>query len=142
MDARAGPVSQDLNLHVAGLFHEFFQIDLGGAEGGGGLRLTRVKGLRQSPAPPRPVPPPRPPPPAAALRIRGNPTASAALWAWSSSFSGPSLPGMIGAPACRASSRPWALSPMRRMASGDGPMNVIPQARQISANAAFSGRNP
>jgi hypothetical protein len=31
---------------------------------------------------------------------------------------------------------------MSRMASGDGPMKVMPHPRQISAKAAFSERSP
>jgi hypothetical protein len=34
------------------------------------------------------------------------------------------------------------LSPIRRIASGDGPMNVIEHARHTSAKAGFSARNP
>ncbi len=68
--------------------------------------------------------------------------ASASAWASSTPSSGPSLPGTTGAPACLAMERAWALSPMSRMASGDGPMKVMPQARQISAKAAFSDRRP
>ena len=57
-------------------------------------------------------------------------------------FAGPSLPGRMGTPAFFAVSRATALSPMSRMASGVGPMNVRPHSRAISANAAFSARKP
>ncbi len=85
---------------------------------------------------------PRPPPPAAALTMTGYPIESARVCASSTPESGPSLPGTTGAPACLAISRAWALSPMRRMASGDGPMKVMPHARQISAKAEFSASRP
>ena len=39
---------------------------------------------------------------------------------------GPSLPGRIGTPAFFAVSRATALSPIRRIDSGVGPMNVMP----------------
>ncbi len=67
---------------------------------------------------------------------------SASAWASSTPFNGPSLPGTTGAPACFAMTRAWALSPISRIASGEGPMNVMPQARQTSANVGFSARSP
>jgi hypothetical protein len=85
---------------------------------------------------------PRPPPPAAALKITGKPAASATSTASASSLSGSSLPGTTGTPACLAITRACALSPIKRIASGEGPMNVRPQARQMSAKAGFSARKP
>ena len=54
----------------------------------------------------------------------------------------PSVPGTIGTPADSASSRALTLLPIRVMAWVDGPMNVMPEAWQSSANSAFSDRNP
>jgi len=85
---------------------------------------------------------PRPPPPAAALKMTGKPAASATSAASLSSLRGISLPGITGTPACLAITRAWALSPISRMASGEGPMKVRPHARQISAKAGFSARKP
>ena len=50
--------------------------------------------------------------------------------------------GVTGTPAFFIVSRALALSPIIRMLSGDGPMNVILQFSQISAKWAFSARNP
>ena len=85
---------------------------------------------------------PRPPPPAAAFKMIGYPICAATSWASSASRSGVTLPGTIGTLACCASWRACALSPIRRIASGDGPTKVIEQERQISAKAAFSARKP
>ncbi len=68
--------------------------------------------------------------------------ASASAWASSTPRRAPSLPGTTGAPACFAISRACALSPISRMVSGDGPMKVMPHARQTSAKVAFSARSP
>ena len=67
---------------------------------------------------------------------------SASACASSTPSSGPWLPGTTGAPAALAMPRACALSPMSRIASGDGPMNVMPQARHTSANVEFSERSP
>ena len=52
------------------------------------------------------------------------------------------MPGTIGTPADSAISRALTLLPIRVMACVDGPMNVMPEAWQSSANSAFSDRNP
>ncbi len=62
-----------------------------------------------------------------------------------SGTSGPSgsfVPGTTGTPAAIASARAAVLLPIRSMASGEGPMKVIPASRQARANPAFSARNP
>ena len=50
--------------------------------------------------------------------------------------------GRIGTPALVTVWRALILSPISRMFSGVGPMKVMPQLPQISANSAFSERNP
>ena len=55
---------------------------------------------------------------------------------------GPSEPGTTGTPAAAMVSRATDLSPMRSMASGDGPMNVSPDSAHARAKAAFSARKP
>ena len=85
---------------------------------------------------------PLPPPPATALISTGYPSRFATASASSGVFTTPSLPGVTGTPARFMISRARDLSPMSRMFSGDGPMNVIPQSSQISAKCAFSDKNP
>jgi hypothetical protein len=53
-----------------------------------------------------------------------------------------SLPGVVGTPASRMMRLAVALSPIEAMTVGEGPMNVSPWSRAISANRAFSARNP
>ncbi len=85
---------------------------------------------------------PRPPPPAAALRMTGKPICSAWASASSASFRKPRAPGRSGRPAFSAASRAATLFPMSRIISGRGPMNFSPMFWTISANPAFSERNP
>ena len=85
---------------------------------------------------------PRPPPPADALTMTGNPISRAMTVASSTSLSIPSLPGTIGRPAVFMVRLASALSPMRRIISGLGPMNVNPHDSQTSTKCAFSDRNP
>jgi len=59
-----------------------------------------------------------------------------------SSFTVPRLPGMIGTPAASIVSRARALSPIRRMTLGLGPMNRRWQASHTSAKCADSARKP
>jgi hypothetical protein len=74
--------------------------------------------------------------------ITGKPIVFATSVASSTLLTAPSLPGMIGTPAAFAVSRARALSPMRRMASGGGPMNVSRHSPTISAKCGFSERKP
>ncbi len=85
---------------------------------------------------------PFPPPPAAALMMTGKPISRAAASASSTSATGPGVPGTMGSPAACARRRASALSPMLRICSGVGPMKVMFDALTISANSAFSARNP
>jgi hypothetical protein len=48
----------------------------------------------------------------------------------------PMLPGTTGTPASRMRALARALSPMRAIVSGEGPMKTIPAAWQISAKCA------
>ena len=84
---------------------------------------------------------PRPPPPAAALRITGRPIRSACSSSWFSELIVPE-PGRIGTPAFCIASRARILSPIRRIASGGGPIQVSPQRAVTSANSASSARKP
>ena len=85
---------------------------------------------------------PFPPPPAVALIMTGNPISRARASASSSSSTMPSEPGTTGTPAARIVSRATALSPMARIWSGVGPTKTRSERWQISANSAFSARNP
>ena len=76
---------------------------------------------------------PRPPPPAEALRITGKPMSFATRTAFSSSSTTPCDPGTTGTPALIMAFLARLLSPIRRMAWGPGPMNVMLHASQISA---------
>ena len=77
-----------------------------------------------------------------ALTMMGYPTRAAKLTASDGSVMPRSVPGTMGTPAFLAISRAWTLLPIKRMASGDGPMKVMPEASHIVANSAFSERNP
>ena len=54
----------------------------------------------------------------------------------------PVAPGRIGTPAFFIARRARALSPIRRMTCGSGPMKRMWQASQTSARYALSERNP
>ena len=54
----------------------------------------------------------------------------------------PSDPGVVGTPARRATRFASILSPIRRITSALGPMNVTSPFSHSSANAAFSDTNP
>jgi hypothetical protein len=58
------------------------------------------------------------------------------------SATGSGLPGTIGTPAAAMRRRASVLSPIARIASADGPMNVRPASAHASANRQFSDRNP
>ena len=99
-----------------------------------------AKRLRKSPSS-RAALIPFPPPPEEALIITGKPMRRASSNASSSSSSG-AEPGTTGTPASIIVRRASALSPMRRICSGVGPMKTRPLRSQISANSAFSARKP
>ena len=54
----------------------------------------------------------------------------------------PSEPGRMGTPCFFMVARAFSFSPIRRVTSGGGPMNLIPQSRQTSAKLAFSLSSP
>ncbi len=85
---------------------------------------------------------PFPPPPAAALMITGNPISRAKPNASSESSTGPGVPGTMGTPTAAIAFRADALSPITRICSAVGPMNAMFDAAHVSANSAFSARNP
>jgi hypothetical protein len=85
---------------------------------------------------------PRPPPPAEALTITGKPTCRAHSTASASDAMMPSDPGNIGTPACFMAARAFSFSPISRVTSGRGPMNLISLISQTSAKFAFSASSP
>ena len=52
------------------------------------------------------------------------------------------VPGTIGTPASRMSSRARVFDPIASIASGGGPMNVTPASPHARAKSAFSARKP
>ncbi len=82
-----------------------------------------------------------PPPPAEAFSITGYPIRPAAASASLVSARAP-VPGAVGTRTASASARAATLSPMRSMASGDGPTQTSPASRTLRAKPAFSLRNP
>ena len=85
---------------------------------------------------------PFPPPPAAALMMTGKPIRSAIFSPSSTSSTGPGDPGTVGTVSFWARLRAAALSPIWRICSPLGPMKVMFEAFTMSANSAFSARNP
>ena len=69
---------------------------------------------------------PLPPPPALGLSSTGKPTSRAAAATAASSSPVPSDPGTSGTPAGPTVAFARILSPMASMASGGGPIHVIP----------------
>src|SRR5512135_2096142 len=55
---------------------------------------------------------------------------------------GPGLPGIVGTPDSLTVDFATDLSPIRRIASGDGPIHFRPTSSRISAKCAFSARKP
>ena len=85
---------------------------------------------------------PRPPPPNAALIATGSPTSSTNASTSSASLTGLSVPGASGAPTFSATWRALTLSPSRSMASGDGPIQIMPASITARAKSAFSAKKP
>ena len=54
----------------------------------------------------------------------------------------PSDPGKIGTPARFMAERAFSFSPISRVTSGRGPINLIPLVSHTSAKLAFSASNP
>ena len=138
---RAVLVAEDLELDVARRLDVLLDVDVADAERRFGLALRRLERVRQL-AGARTTRMPRPPPPAVALMMTGYPISFAALTALSSLSIGPSLPGRMGTPAFFITRRARALSPIRRMTCGSGPMNLMWHASHTSARYALSDRNP
>ena len=67
---------------------------------------------------------------------------SAIFRASSADSTAPGLPGTVGTPAFFAVSLATDLSPIFRIASGEGPIQVRPTSPRISAKCAFSARKP
>ena len=57
-------------------------------------------------------------------------------------MTGSVVPGMTGTPAPCMSRRASIFEPIASIASGGGPIQVIPASPQARANAAFSARKP
>ncbi len=85
---------------------------------------------------------PRPPPPNAALMATGRPTLSTNFRISLASLTGLSVPGASGAPTFSATWRALTLSPSRSIASGDGPIQIMPASITARAKSAFSARKP
>ena len=85
---------------------------------------------------------PLPPPPALGLMSSGYPMSFATRRAAERDVTGFWVPGGRGTPASAIVARATALSPMRRIASGDGPMNTTWLLAQPAAKSAFSDRKP
>ena len=85
---------------------------------------------------------PRPPPPKAALMATGRPNLSTKSRISSADSTGSAVPGTCGAPTFSAMWRAWTLSPRAEMASGEGPIQVMPASITLAANSAFSARKP
>ena len=85
---------------------------------------------------------PRPPPPKAALMQTGQPLASPNARMSSALLANSVVPGTIGAPPRWAASRDDTLSPISSMASGGGPIQVIPIPPMALAKSAFSEKKP
>ena len=84
---------------------------------------------------------PLPPPPKAAFTRSGKPIRSACFLACFAS-TGSGVPGTIGMPLASAARLAAALSPIVSIASGGGPMNVMPASPTALANPARSDRKP
>ena len=74
--------------------------------------------------------------------MTGNPTCLAHSSASPSLATIPSEPGRIGTPALFMAARAFSFSPISRVTSGRGPMNLIALISQTSAKLAFSASNP
>ena len=74
--------------------------------------------------------------------ITGKPISWATATASSGSSMAPSEPGTTGMSRAATIFLAVALSPISRICSAVGPMNVMLDASQVSANAALSARNP
>lgn len=85
---------------------------------------------------------PLPPPPAEGLSSTGIPISRAASASSASVSPLPLDPGTTGTPAARTVSLARILSPIRAMASADGPMKTSPASSQARAKPAFSARKP
>ncbi len=85
---------------------------------------------------------PRPPPPAEAFTITGKPTSCAHSSASSAEATTPSEPGRMGTPAAFIACRAFSFSPIVRITSGVGPMNLMPLVSQTWAKLAFSLSKP
>ena len=77
-----------------------------------------------------------------ASRAPGSRSPIAALARSSSVIPGSTRPGTTGTPDAATWNFAWILSPIIRMAVGEGPMKTTPLATQASAKFAFSERNP
>jgi hypothetical protein len=126
-------VAQHLNLDVAGIGDELFDIEPAVTEGGLGFRARLGQVAFDVP---------RPPPPAAALISTGNPISSARTRPSSRSSIRPTLPGTVRTPAASAALRALALSPISRIVLPSGPTKVMSAASTASAKSAFSARKP
>lgn len=84
---------------------------------------------------------PLPPPPAEAFTSSGNPIARIRSRKEAGSSSS-TAEGVSGKPASATKRREAILSPIRRITSGEGPIQRSPASSTAAANPAFSARKP
>src|SRR5581483_4933951 len=130
-------VGENLEFDVAGMLDVLLHVKVAVAKRSGCFGLRGIKSAGSS-CSERTILMPRPPPPAEALMITGKPTVRAHSMASPSPASTPSEPGRIGTPAFFMAPRAFSFSPIRRVTSGGGPMNLMLQVSQTSAKLAFS----
>ena len=85
---------------------------------------------------------PFPPPPALALINKGKPVAKAISFPSFKLEIAPAEPGTIGILYFFTAAFADNLSPIMFIASGDGPIKVMPACLTAAANSAFSDKNP
>ena len=85
---------------------------------------------------------PFPPPPAEALIKIGKPISLALVFANFISVMALSVPSIIGMLYSFTAAFAASLLPITSIASGEGPMKVIPLSETSRANSAFSDKNP
>jgi hypothetical protein len=134
-------VREQLHLDVARRRQVALEVDRVAAERGAGTIGRGPEGLTSSSSVPAAAIP-IPPPPPAALTSTGYPIRPAASRASSTVPTVPAVPGTVCTPASATSARATALSFIRSMVAGGGPMKVNPASWTARANAACSDRNP
>ena len=134
-------VGEDLHLDVARVGDELLDVDRRIGEVGLALALRGAKAPLRLSADSTTLRP-FPPPPAEALIATGQPNSSPSRATSAAEVTGSVVPGTIGTPALRMSSRAATFDPITSIASGGGPIQTRPASEQARANEAFSARKP